>query len=186
MRSLPLLAAAALLTACQGADQAPDHGEAPTSQPAAHGDEGEAPADLSVKIASPVDGWDAYGSPFDAARIGTAVTFADLAANPAAHDGDTMTVRATVKEVCQTKGCWMTFEQGGAEMRVKFQDYAFFMPKDCAGKEVIIDGAFAIQVVPADEVRHYLEDAGKYEEAAAVTEDQTELTFLASAVLMEQ
>ncbi len=174
-----LLVTAALFAACQG----PDQGAAPTSQPTA--DHDETPADLSLKVASPVSGWDAYGNPFDAAKVDAVVAFADLAANPTAFDGQDLTVRATVDEVCQTKGCWMTFTEGGASMRVKFLDYAFFMPKDASGREVIVDGKFDIQVVPAAEVAHYLEDAGKFEEAAAVTEDQLQLTFMAGAVLMK-
>ncbi len=177
-----LLVTTALLAACQG----PDQGAAPTSQPTGdHGDHSEAPADLSLKVASPVPGWDAYGNPFDATKVDAVVAFADLAANPKAYDGQDLTIRATVDEVCQTKGCWMTFSEGGASMRVKFLDYAFFMPKDASGREVLVDGKFDIQVVPAAEVAHYLEDAGKFEEAAAVTEDQLQLTFMAGAVLMK-
>ena len=99
-----LLVTAALFAACQGTEHAGDHDAAPTSQPTAHDDHGEAPADLSLKVASPVPGWDAYGNPFDAAKVSTVVTFADLAANPTAYDGQELTVRATVDEVCQTKG----------------------------------------------------------------------------------
>ena len=33
--------------------------------------------------------------------------------------------------VCQAKGCWMTMKTpDGREMRVRFKDYAFFVPKD--------------------------------------------------------
>ena len=180
-----LLVTAALLAACQG----PANGDAtsqPTSQPTSDHDDqgGDRPGDLSVKVPSPFPGWDAYGNPFDASKVDQVIAYADLIADAEDLDGQELTVRAIVDEVCQTKGCWMTFTQGDQTMRVKFLDYAFFMPKDCSGKEVIIDGKFDIQVVPAEEVAHYLEDAGKFEEAAAVTEDQRQLTFMADAVLM--
>ncbi|MEJ2113962.1 MAG: DUF4920 domain-containing protein, partial [Flavobacteriaceae bacterium] len=48
---------------------------------------------------------------------------------------------ATVNEVCQAKGCWMTLNMDdGNEIMVKFKDYGFFVPKDISGKVVIIQG----------------------------------------------
>ncbi|MDF1800098.1 MAG: DUF4920 domain-containing protein [Planctomycetota bacterium] len=184
MRCLSILALATAVVACQGPkeDHATMDHAGPTSQPVVQA----ATGDLSVPIASPVPGWVGYGDSFDAAKVSTVVTFADVAADPAAFDGQPVTVRATIEEVCQSKGCWMTFNEGGESMRVKFKDYAFFMPMDSQGKEVLVDGTFAIQVVPAEEAAHYLEDAGKHEEAAAITEDQVSLTFLASSVLMKK
>jgi hypothetical protein len=48
-----------------------------------------------------------------------------------------------VKEVCQNKGCWMNVVSENGESQavfVKFKDYGFFVPKDCAGKKVIMEG----------------------------------------------
>lgn len=184
MRRLSILALAAAVVACQGPTENHADGDhdAPTSQPVVQA----APSDLSVPVASPVPGWVGYGDGFDAAKVSTVVTFADIAADPAAFDGQPITVRAKIDEVCQSKGCWMTFTEGDESMRVKFKDYAFFMPMDSQGKEVLVDGTFAIQVVPAEEAAHYLEDAGKFEEAKLITEDQVSLTFMASAVLMKK
>ena len=48
---------------------------------------------------------------------------------------------ATAKDVCKKKGCWMKVEKSdGTLMRVTFKDYGFFVPKDIAGKNVIIEG----------------------------------------------
>src|SRR5690606_9007073 len=51
-------------------------------------------------------------------------------------------LRATIKETCQKKGCWMTLDmENGEEMYVRFKDYGFFVPKEGVnGKKVIIDG----------------------------------------------
>lgn len=44
-------------------------------------------------------------------------------------------VTGTVESVCQVKGCWMKVKMDNGEtMRVMFKDYAFFVPKDIAGK----------------------------------------------------
>lgn len=94
----------------------------------------------------------------------------------------------TVKEVCQNKGCWMNVVSESGESQpifVKFKDYAFFVPKDCAGKKVVMEGIAYREVTPVDELRHYAEDKGaSAEELAAITEPKEELKFMASGVLL--
>jgi hypothetical protein len=95
-------------------------------------------------------------------------------------------VMGTVETVCQKKGCWMTMNVGhGETMRITFKDYGFFVPKDCSGKTVIVEGMAYRQVTPVEELRHYAEDEGKSaEEIAAITEPKTELRFVAHGVLL--
>ena len=94
------------------------------------------------------------------------------------------TVRGTVHEVCQAKGCWMTLRAGtDQEMMVKFKDYAFFVPKDIAERKVVLDGIAYYQITSVEELRHYAEDAGQSPEAIArITEPKRELRFLARGV----
>lgn len=93
-----------------------------------------------------------------------------------------------VNEVCQSKGCWMKVDlDDGNQVLVKFKDYGFFMPKDVAGKEVIINGKAFVEEMPVDEQRHYAEDAGKTpEEIAAITESKRTYSFEADGVLLIQ
>lgn len=104
--------------------------------------------------------------------------------------GDTINVKtmAKVTEVCQNKGCWMILTlENGEEARVKFKDYAFFMPKDIAGKEVILNGKAFVNEVPVEEQRHYAEDAGKTkEEIAAIPEPKKTYSFEADGVLIKE
>ncbi len=104
--------------------------------------------------------------------------------------GDTINTKisATVIEVCQAKGCWMTLNlENGEEAMVKFKDYGFFMPKDIAGKEVVLNGKAFVNEVPVDEQRHYAEDAGKTkEEIAAIIEPKKTYSFEADGVLIKQ
>lgn len=95
---------------------------------------------------------------------------------------------AKVTSVCQAKGCWMTLNlEDGNEVMVKFKDYAFFVPKDIMGKEVIINGKAYVNEVPVEELRHYAEDAGKTaEEIASITEPKRTLSFEGDGVLIEQ
>lgn len=103
--------------------------------------------------------------------------------------GDTINAKmvGTVDEVCQSKGCWMKLNlDDGDQVMVKFKDYGFFMPKDIAGKEVVINGKAYVNEVPVDEQRHYAEDAGKSEEEITViTEPKKTFSFEADGVLLK-
>ena len=94
----------------------------------------------------------------------------------------------TVMEVCQAKGCWMKVDlENGNQVMVKFKDYGFFMPKNIAGEEVIMNGKAYVNVVPVSELRHYAEDAGKSaEEVATITEPKKTYSFEADGVLLKQ
>lgn len=92
-------------------------------------------------------------------------------------------VRGTIEEVCQMKGCWMTMRnEEGANVRVTFKDYGFFVPKDISGSEVIIEGIASEEVLDEDVARHYAEDGGKeYDESMRNT-----ITFVAKGVLVKE
>lgn len=113
-----------------------------------------------------------------------AANYSDLKLN------DTINLKAKVKvlDVCQAKGCWMIVDLGNDETaRVKFKEYAFFMPKDIKGQEVIINGKAFVNEMPVDELKHYAEDAGKSEEEiAAITTPERTFSFEADGVLLEE
>jgi uncharacterized protein YqjF (DUF2071 family) len=73
----------------------------------------------------------------------------------------------------------------GEEMLVRFKRYAFFVPKDVAGKKVVLNGkAFAYQSSVAEQ-RHYAEDAGKSKkEVAGIKKPQKAVRFEADGVLI--
>ena len=117
-----------------------------------------------------------------------AITFTELVTELEDTDSLAAKVTGTVQEVCQAKGCWMNIsdsEGGERSVFVKFKDYGFFMPKDIAGQQVIMEGYAYREVTPVDELRHFAEDAGKTaEEVEAITEPKEELKFLASGVIV--
>lgn len=126
-----------------------------------------------------------FGEPITAEG---AISYERLLAEMEEKDSVEVKVRGSVSAVCQAKGCWMNIvsnEGGKEEMFVKFKDYGFFMPKDIAGREVIMEGKAFREVTPVDELRHYAEDNGESAEAiAAITEPKVELKFLASGVIL--
>jgi hypothetical protein len=104
--------------------------------------------------------------------------------------GDSINSKMTAKviSVCQAKGCWMTLSlEDGNEVMVKFKDYGFFMPKDIAGKEIIVNGKAFVNEVSVDEQRHYAEDAGKTtDEIASIIEPKKTFSFEADGVLVKE
>jgi hypothetical protein len=127
------------------------------------------------------DGWKAYGAGVESKKT---LPVATVLESPQKYAGKTVTVEGEVSGVCLVKGCWMTMQSADREMRVHFKDYGFFVPMDCAGRTARIEGVFNIETIPVEEARHYLEDAGKPEEAAKITEPVDGFTFVATGVLL--
>ncbi len=102
---------------------------------------------------------------------------------------DTVFVQAegVIKEVCQQKGCWMKVDVGnGQDMLVRFKGYSFFVPKDAAGKKVILKGKAFEHTTSVAELRHYAEDAGKSKkEISAIKKPQKSVRFVADGVVLE-
>jgi len=104
-------------------------------------------------------------------------------------DKDRMSIKVsgTISEVCQRKGCWMNVDLGNNQtMTVRFKDYGFFVPKDAAGKTVVIDGEAFHDTVSVADLQHYADDAGKtQEEIAQITEPEISLSFEARGVIIK-
>ena len=98
----------------------------------------------------------------------------------------TVKIEGEVESVCQNMGCWVKLKKSdGSTMTVRFKDYGFFVPKDIAGKKIIIQGIPEIKTTSVDELKHFAEDAGKSQaEIDAITDGKTELTFTADGVLV--
>ena len=97
-------------------------------------------------------------------------------------------IAGTVEEVCQAKGCWMTMQLADdSDMRVRFKDYGFFVPKDIAGKTAIVEGKAFLDTVSVEDLRHYAVDGGMTEEEAAekYTEPEVAINFEATGVIIK-
>ena len=102
-----------------------------------------------------------FGAPLSAQPAISAQT---LLADPKKFDDKDIKLTGQVGGVCQSKGCWMTIgtgEPGAASVRVRFKDYAFFVPKDCLGKTAVVEGHFKLTTLSVAEAQHYESDAAK-------------------------
>lgn len=118
------------------------------------------------------------------------ITYDNLLDQMSKMDSVEAKVVGKVSAVCQTKGCWMNIisdaDTTKTEMFVEFKDYGFFMPKDLAGKEVVMLGKAFREETSVDDLKHFAEDEGlSPEEIAKITEPKIELKFLASGVVIK-
>jgi hypothetical protein len=99
---------------------------------------------------------------------------------------ENISVAGEVAEVCQAEGCWLTLKKkDGTAMRVTFNDHAYFVPKNIAGKHAVIEGKAYIETTPVEDLRHYAEDEGKSkEEIALITQPLQEIVFDAYGVMI--
>jgi hypothetical protein len=130
-----------------------------------------------------VKGIAVYG---DSVKNDQVIELANLPKEMADSSKKDIKIKGTVKEVCQSKGCWMLMDLGdGKDIRVTFKDYKIFMPKDLAGKQVVLDGFAYTDTTSVESLRHYAEDAGKSEaEIAAITSPKIQLAYEAKGVVV--
>jgi|SRR5690606_23113709 hypothetical protein len=103
--------------------------------------------------------------------------------------GDTAIIKFTskVNSVCQSKGCWMKLAlDPQTETMVRFKDYDFFVPKDIAESDAIVEGKAYKEEMTVKDQQHYAKDAGKSEEEiAAITSPKMVYNFEAEGVLIK-
>lgn len=102
------------------------------------------------------------------------------------RDSIEIKIIGTAIGACQKKGCWLMVDIGvGRTMRVRFKDYGFFVPKDIAGKTVVLDGRAFNSTTSVADLRHYAQDAGKSKaEIEKITEPEVNLDFEARGVIV--
>lgn len=133
-----------------------------------------------------VAGYDSYGKVISPEQAMSAAAFTQLMGGRETAD---VKLQAEVLTSCQKKGCWMDVKLAdGSTMKVRFVDYAFFVPTSgMEGRTAVLQGTASKEVITEAMRRHYAHDAGKSaEECEAIKGDQAELTFLAEGVLIKQ
>ncbi len=128
--------------------------------------------------------YDHFGTGITEGALPTSI--ADMLKAPEKFTTGTVRLTGEINAVCQTKGCWMTLGKQEPPVFVKFKDYGFFMPKDASGRTAIVEGTLAMKQESVAETKHYLEDAGKHDEAAKVTEGRKLYHFMASGVALKK
>ncbi len=128
------------------------------------------------------------GSDVDQNGSLTSVQMFEKYQNLAVNDTVQSKFSGEVLEVCQAKGCWMKLTlKDGQEAMVRFKDYGFFMPKDIAGRKVIVNGLAFVSEMSVEDQRHYAKDAGKSDaEITEITTPKKTYGFEADGVVLKQ
>ena len=114
------------------------------------------------------------------------VDLKDVLAAPEVYLGRSVTVEGKVDKVCQMKGCWLGLmppgEGGG--VRVTFENYGFFVPKDSMGWMARLEGKFVREELSKREVDHLVGEGATLAREADGTAVQ--VSFVARAVELRQ
>ena len=103
-------------------------------------------------------------------------------AAPEAHLGQSVIVEGKVDKVCQVKGCWLELMPSGESrgVRVKFENYGFFVPKDSMGWTARLEGEFVREQLSKRDVDHLVGEGATVQKQPDGTADQ--ISFVARGV----
>jgi hypothetical protein len=79
---------------------------------------------------------------------------ATVAGAPEHYANEPVLVSGRLTDLCTKKGCWTVITDDGVTMRVRFQDYGFFLPKNALGNDALVEGVVVSRKVSAREARH--------------------------------
>ena len=77
-----------------------------------------------------------------------------------ADSGSVCKVEGTVDRVCQARGCWFTLSDPAVDLvvRIRMQDYGFFVPRDAMGAHVVFEGLLTQETIAQEQAQHYADD----------------------------
>ena len=103
-------------------------------------------------------------------------------AAPEAHLDRSLIVEGKVDKVCQVKGCWLELMPSGEArgVRVTFENYGFFVPKDSMGWKARLEGQFVHEELSKREVDHLVGEGATLDKQPDGTAAQ--VSFVARAV----
>jgi hypothetical protein len=65
--------------------------------------------------------------------LAQATPLGEIVAAPERFAEAPVLLRGRLTDLCTKKGCWTVLADGAASVRVRFQDYGFFLPPDALG-----------------------------------------------------
>jgi hypothetical protein len=105
----------------------------------------------------------------------------EIVSSPAKYEGRPVLLRGRISDVCQRKGCWTVLSAGDDHIRIRFKDYAFFLPTDSSGKHAYVEGYVKPQTLSEETARHYASESSEPPKEPIVGPQQV-VGFTASGV----
>ena len=114
------------------------------------------------------------------------VDLKSVIAAPEAHLGQSVIVEGRIDKVCQVKGCWLELMPTGASrgLRVTFEDYGFFVPKDSMGWTARLEGEFVRERLSKRDVDHLVGEGATLQKQPDGTAVQ--ISFVARGVELRE
>ena len=105
-----------------------------------------------------------------------------------AGTGRTIVLTGHVSEVCLTMGCWIRVEGDRTRSPVILamtKDHAYFVPRNCVGREVHVVGRVVREVHSVEMLKHLAQDAGQSQaEIDAIVAPERRIVLIADAILL--
>lgn len=125
-----------------------------------------------------------YGKVFRMTRTMSVSNFNEAIKN--VEKIENVIVSGTIAQVCQAEGCWLKLKNPeGEDILVKFKDHSFTIPKDLAGRNVLVNGTATRKTISIKERIHMAEDAGaSKEEIAKINGPKTEIRIESTGIII--
>lgn len=95
-------------------------------------------------------------------------------------------IEGNVTKVCKKEGCWVRLNDGSGDGLFVTTDEKFFLPKDCEGKTLLVNGYAYNDTTSIEQLIDYAKDEGKSEEEIAlIKEPLVESKFYAKGVIIK-
>lgn len=120
-----------------------------------------------------------FGEPFTDAEK---VALEKVMSSVSEYSKKSVKIEGEIRDVCQSKGCWLVLTEGEHAMRVSFKDYGFFVPKDSAGKRVVVEGVVEEKTITELAARHYASESRDKVDPQSIKGPQRVITMVATGV----
>ena len=134
---------------------------------------------LSISLWAKDAGVRTFGKPLSVKK---AVSLQEALAQPSKYQNQKVLLEGKISDVCQMKGCWLMLSDGERAIRIKFENYSFFVPKDSRGKKVRAEGRLIQETLSEDMAHHYAAEQSTKSDPSEIKGPQRVVTFEAAGV----
>ena len=120
-----------------------------------------------------------FGKPL---ALKKALSLQEALQQPAKYQNQKVLLEGKISDVCQMKGCWLMLSDGERAIRIKFENYSFFVPKDSHGKKVRAEGRLVQETLSEDMARHYAAEESRKSDPSEIKGPQRVVTLEAAGV----
>jgi hypothetical protein len=136
---------------------------------------------LSFSLWAKGTGVRTFGKPLS---IKKSLSLQEAIQQPAKYQNQKVLLEGKISDVCQMKGCWLMLSDGERAIRIKFEGYSFFVPKDSRGKRARAEGRLVQETLSEDIARHYAAEELTKSDPSAIKGPQRVVTFEAAGVVI--